>query len=118
MLIAWGLIFLGIIAGYGLWEDVRRDVVPRQSVAQDGSVIEVPRGPGGHYYLTVNVAGTPVEFIVDTGATDVVLTMEDARAGWVGPGQSAVSRIGTNGKWISKNSVFHGRFHVDRAGAL
>ena len=60
MLLAWGLIFLGIMAGYGLWEDVRRDVMPRQSIVQDGSAIEVPRGPGGHFYLTVNVAGTPV----------------------------------------------------------
>ena len=77
MLLAWGLIFLGIIAGYGLWEDVRRDVARRQTVLADGSAIEVPRGPGGHYFLTVNVEGTPIDFIVDTGATDVVLTMQD-----------------------------------------
>ena len=79
MLLAWGLIFLGVIAGYGLWEDVRRDVAPRQAVLSDGSAVQVPRGPGGHYFLTVNVAGTPVDFMVDTGATDVVLTQEDAR---------------------------------------
>ena len=85
MLLAWGLIFLGIIAGYGLWEDVRRDVAPRQTVLADGSAIEVPRGPGGHYFLTVNVNGTPIEFIVDTGATDVVLTKDDARAAGLDP---------------------------------
>jgi aspartyl protease family protein len=78
MLMAWGLIIFGLMAGYGLWEDVRRDVIPRQTVVSDGSAIEVPRGPGGHYFLTVNVGGTPVDFIVDTGATDVVLTMADA----------------------------------------
>ncbi len=80
MLMAWGLIFLGLIAGYGLWEDVRHDIAPRQTVLQDGSVIEVPRGRGGHYHMTINVQGTPVDFIVDTGATDVVLSLEDARA--------------------------------------
>ena len=85
MLLAWGLIFLGIIAGYGLWEDVRRDVAPRQTVLADGSAIEVPRGPGGHYFLTVNVNGTPIDFIVDTGATDVVLTKDDARAAGLDP---------------------------------
>ena len=79
MFLAWGLIFLGVIAGYGLWEDVRRDIVPRQSVLTDGSEIMVPRGAGGHFYLTVDVNGAPVDFIVDTGATDVVLTLEDAR---------------------------------------
>ncbi|MDA8587128.1 TIGR02281 family clan AA aspartic protease [Rhodobacteraceae bacterium] len=80
MLMAWGLIFLGLIAGYGLWEDVRRDLAPRQTVLQDGSAVQVPRGPGGHYFLDVNVGGTTVKFIVDTGATDVVLTLDDARA--------------------------------------
>ena len=80
MLMVWGMIILGLMAGYGLWEDVRRDIMPRQTVLADGSAIEVPRGPGGHYFLTVNVQGTPINFIVDTGATDVVLTMEDAEA--------------------------------------
>lgn len=85
MLLAWGFIFLGIIAGYGLWEDVRRDVAPRQSILADGSAIEVPRGSGGHYFLTVNVNGAPIDFIVDTGATDVVLTKDDARAAGLDP---------------------------------
>lgn len=80
MMLAWGMILLGLVAGYGLWEDVRRDIAPRQTVPADGGAIEVPRGPGGHFFLTVNVQGTPLEFIVDTGATDVVLTLDDARA--------------------------------------
>lgn len=79
MLIAWGLIFLGLIAGYGLWEDVRREVVPRQAVLENGARIEVPRGPSGHYHLTLDLNGTPVNFLVDTGATDIVLTLQDAR---------------------------------------
>ena len=42
MALAWGLIFVGVMAGYGLWSDIRRDVMPIQEVAQDGAV-EVPR---------------------------------------------------------------------------
>ncbi|MEZ5913821.1 MAG: TIGR02281 family clan AA aspartic protease [Paracoccaceae bacterium] len=75
---AWGLIFLGVIAGYGLWSDIRRQVLPMQQSQSDGSV-EVPRAADGHYYLTLEIAGTPVRFVVDTGATDVVLSQEDAR---------------------------------------
>ena len=37
------------------------------------------RGDSGHFFATVLVNGQPVEFVVDTGATTVALTEEDAR---------------------------------------
>lgn len=80
----WGLIFLGVVAAAGLWSDIRREVMPRQSVIADAGRVEVPRAPDGHYYLQLGVNGVPVEFVVDTGATDIVLTRDDAqRAGIV-----------------------------------
>jgi aspartyl protease family protein len=75
---AWGMIFLGVMAGYGLWQEVRTDVIPRQAV-MDGGEITLPRAPNGHYYLTLDIAGTPLRFMVDTGATNVVLSRDDAR---------------------------------------
>ena len=75
---AWGLIFFAFIAAYGLWDDVRGDLVPRQAVLEDGARIEVPRSRSGHFHLRVELDGTPVDFLVDTGATDIVLTREDA----------------------------------------
>lgn len=74
----WALIFIGVIAAYGMWGDIRQTVVPQQSLLQDGSRIEVPRGAGGHYYVTALVNDVPVRFVVDTGATGVVLRKEDA----------------------------------------
>ncbi|GGD41756.1 retropepsin-like aspartic protease family protein [Sinisalibacter lacisalsi] len=74
----WGLIFLGVVAGYGLWGDIQRDLAPRQAVLEGGR-IEVPRMFDGHFYLTARLNGAPVEFVVDTGATDVVLSKDDAR---------------------------------------
>jgi aspartyl protease family protein len=76
--LAWGLIFLGAVAGYGLWSDIRTEVAPRQAVMAEGSRIEIPRAPDGHFYLTLHVAGTPVRFMIDTGATNVVLSDRDA----------------------------------------
>ncbi len=75
----WAFIFLGVIASYGLWEDIRHTVRPQQSVHQDQGRVEVPRSSDGHYYLTVAVNGTPVHFMVDTGASEVVLNDRDAR---------------------------------------
>lgn len=73
----WGLIFVGIIAGYGLWSDIRRDVLPRQSVLEGGR-IELPQARDGHYYATLLVNGVQVNFVIDTGASDIVLAREDA----------------------------------------
>lgn len=75
---AWGLIFLGVMAGYGLWNDVRTDIAPQQMVSEAGT-IEVPRAEDGHYYLTLDINGTPIQFLADTGATNMVLSDRDAR---------------------------------------
>ncbi|SNR41989.1 retropepsin-like aspartic protease family protein [Puniceibacterium sediminis] len=75
---AWGLIFLGTIAAIGLWDDIRQTVVPQQAVFADQGRIELPRAPDGHYYVTVGLNGAPVRFVVDTGASGMVLTRGDA----------------------------------------
>jgi len=75
---AWGLIFVGVMAGYGLWNDLRLSEAPRQMMADGGEVV-LPRAPDGHYYLTLTIDGAPLEFMVDTGATNVVLSRDDAR---------------------------------------
>lgn len=74
----WGLIFVGAIAAVGLWSDIRNDVLPRQSVVSPG-VIDVPRHFDGHFYLVLHLNGVPVNFVVDTGASSVVLSQQDAR---------------------------------------
>ena len=77
-ILAWCFIFLGVIGGVGLWEDIRADLAPRQLVVDGGARVEIPRGFDGHYYVTLEANGTDVEFVVDTGATDIVLTRSDA----------------------------------------
>lgn len=77
MSLAWGLIFVGMMAGYGLWSDIRREAMPMQMVSEAGAV-EVPISPDGHYYLTLQINGTDVPFMVDTGASGMVLGVEAA----------------------------------------
>lgn len=73
----WGLIFVGALAAVGLWDDIRQTVRPMQSVVS-GDRIELPRAPDGHYYMTAEVSGVPVRFVVDTGASQIVLSQSDA----------------------------------------
>jgi aspartyl protease family protein len=75
---AWGMIFVAAMAGYGLWGDIRSSIMPVQTVTEGGR-IEVPRADDGHYYLTLKIDGQEIEFLADTGATNVVLSDRDAR---------------------------------------
>lgn len=77
MAAAWGLIFLGAIALAGLWPDIRNAISPRERVFEGGR-IEVPVGNDGHYQLTALVNGTPVRFVIDTGASSIALGPRDA----------------------------------------
>ena len=54
------------------------------------------RGPDGHFYADAQVNGAPIRFMVDTGATAVALTREDAqRAGLqLGPERSVARGVG------------------------
>jgi len=82
----WGLIFLGAIAVVGLWGDIRQTVQPRQNVMAGGR-IELPRAPDGHYYLTAEVNGVPLRFVVDTGASRIVLSQQDAQRAGIDTGE-------------------------------
>ena len=84
-LVTWGLIFLAVLAAYGLWEDVRRTVVPTQTVIASENRIVVPRSADGHFYLTLEINDRPLRFMVDTGATDLVLSRRDAEAAGIDP---------------------------------
>jgi len=77
--LAWGMIFIGLMAGYGLWNDVKNSATLRQTIGEAGELI-VPRSPDGHYYLTLTINGTDVSFVADTGATNMVLSPDDATA--------------------------------------
>lgn len=76
--LAWGLIFLAAIGAAGLWQDISREVMPRQAML-DPTRIEVPLAPDGHFHLTAELNGAPVRFIVDTGASALALSPRDAR---------------------------------------
>lgn len=78
MALVWGMIFLGVVAGYGLWTDVQGQLVPDRAMVTGDGGIEIARAADGHFHMTVAVNDTPVRFIVDTGASDVVLTRRDA----------------------------------------
>jgi aspartyl protease family protein len=105
----WVFIFVGIVAAVGLWEDVRSSTA-RQAVFTDTGAVIVPMSRDGHYHLTLDLNGTPVRFIVDTGATEMVLSLQDAQrigidAGdlrFIGQARTANGAVATAPVWLDE----------------
>ncbi len=66
-----------------LGEDgARQDDAGQVATAHFGSVVEIKAGRNGHFNTEAEINGRPVEVMIDTGATTVALSYEDAdRAG-------------------------------------
>ena len=80
--LTWGFLIAAGVVAVGLWPQLSQALLPQQSVVTGSGGISVPRAYDGHYYVTLDVNGAPIRFVIDTGATDLVLTPQDAaRAG-------------------------------------
>lgn len=84
------VIWLGVIGVLALGYAYRNELasVPRQlqlafnvgsPVQTDERTLVVPQGEGGHYVVDGLINGQRVRFMVDTGATDTVLSPADAK---------------------------------------
>jgi aspartyl protease family protein len=82
----WVAIFVGLTGIFAFKDDAAfigqrmiGAISPRQGMTNEDGTISFPAGPDGHFYIQALVNGGRVTFMVDTGASDVVLTPNDAR---------------------------------------
>jgi aspartyl protease family protein len=73
--VAW----IGIIGVLAVGYSFRGELMPRRGIASGDGTIAFRAGRDGHYHVEAVVDGATVRFMVDTGASDVVLTARDAR---------------------------------------
>jgi aspartyl protease family protein len=81
----WVLIFAGVVIAYGFRDTLREQLLPSSMVTLDDGTIELRRGSDGHFHATLEVNGTPVRFMIDTGASSIVLSRRDARRVGIDP---------------------------------
>ncbi len=77
--LVWVLIFAMVVIAYGYRDVLRATLLPGTAILVSEDVIELRRAADGHFFANVEVNGAPVRFMVDTGASDVVLSAADAR---------------------------------------
>ena len=101
----WVLIFAMVVIAYGFRDVLRRELFPAAMVQVSEDAIELRRGSDGHFHATVEVNGQPVRFLVDTGASGIVLSRQDAEKvglepdglAYLGTAQTANGRVATAG---------------------
>ncbi len=75
----WVLIIAMVVIAYASWGTLQSALMPWRAV-QSGETLELRRGGDGHFHAQLAVDGRPVRFLIDTGASDLVLSRRDAAA--------------------------------------
>lgn len=95
----WLLVGAVLFIGYSFRDEARYvldrvqgDLSPESGYGATDREISFRAGPGGHYTIEAMVDGVPILFLVDTGASEVVLTLEDARLLGFDPDKMTFSR--------------------------
>ncbi len=76
----WGLIFIGVIISYGFKDVLKAQIYPCPAVQSASNSITLTRARDGHFHGDLSVNGHSVDFIVDTGASGIVLSKKDAQS--------------------------------------
>ncbi|WP_120496716.1 TIGR02281 family clan AA aspartic protease [Kiloniella sp. EL199] len=82
----WVVIFIVLFVGYSyrdvfenVWNRVSNNLVPGQAYTNQAGDLEFTRASDGHFYIEAFVDNKRVKFLVDTGATSIVLSPADAQ---------------------------------------
>lgn len=80
----WLLICSFLLAGYAyqkelsvIWQRMLWEINPN-AVMQIEEELYYKKARDGHFHILVAINGVPIEFLLDTGATDVSMNMQDA----------------------------------------
>ncbi|HIC64495.1 MAG: retropepsin-like aspartic protease family protein [Paracoccus sp. (in: a-proteobacteria)] len=79
--ILWAVIFAGASFAAQWWIEGG----PAQQQVLEGGRVSIPVGRDGHFQLTARLNGTEVRFLVDTGASTIALSRQDARRIGINP---------------------------------
>jgi aspartyl protease family protein len=78
---------------------------------QEGS-LDIPRSEDGHFYADVDVNGAKLHMLIDTGATQIALSREDARSAGIATSISMPNVVGEGA-----DGSIHGEVvRIDRIG--
>lgn len=97
--LVWLTVILGLIFAYSFKDEFLKsrivaELLPNRAIVMQNGSMSLRASNDGHFYVEAKVNGVPVNFMIDTGASDVVLSRQDAQ------------RIGINIKNLSYTRAY------------
>lgn len=80
-IVVFWLVVMGVVYG-----GIKMVMQPREITVSMAGEMTIPRARDGHFYAPGTIAGQPVVFLVDTGASHVTVSQEFARHAGIGGG--------------------------------
>lgn len=109
----WLLLGLSVFLGIQWWLHQQQQTRFRI----DGSVIEIARGPDGHYHWPGQINGREVDFLIDTGATSTAISAllaQELQLDTLGRVQSNTAGGVVSGQVVRGNVSLQGGVVADR----
>lgn len=96
----WLLIAAAILLGYSYRYELRSvgermlgTLMPHSAITTASGDVVIQRGRDGHFHVEAKVNGATVRFLIDTGATSIVLSQADAKRAGLRPDSLAYTQI-------------------------
>jgi len=109
----WLLLGLGVFLGIQWWLHAQQQTRFRS----DGGLIEIARGPDGHYHWPGRINGREVDFLIDTGATSTAISAalaQELQLDALGRVQSNTAAGVVSGQVVSGNVTLDGGVVAER----
>ncbi len=110
--LAWIAIFAALFAIFSfrfefisIWERVKADISGTAGQSISGEAIELRRQDDGHYWITVDINGKPVRFMVDSGATMTAINATTAKEAGVEADGYPIILSTANGRVAAKRAT-------------
>ena len=110
--LAWIAIFAALFAIFSfrfefisIWERVKADISGTAGQSISGEAIELRRQDDGHYWITVDINGKPVRFMIDSGATMTAINATTAKEAGVEADGYPIILSTANGRVAAKRAT-------------
>lgn len=120
-MLIWVVLVLVLVGGYAYRHELMQTrlaaaLIPQHARIQADGTVEFYASDNGHFHIVAEIGDVPVEFLADTGASDIVLSPSDARRIGLDPERLDYTRVYSTANGMGSGAPV--RLPVFRVGSI